>query len=49
MSKNDALKVPYQAKDKRDDVINQRNYNSVNFNTENIDALKTLRIKRRRP
>ena len=30
-----------QAEAKRDGVINPHNYN-INFNTENIDALKTL-------
>ena len=33
-------KVPKQAEAKRDDVINPQNYNSINFNMENFDALK---------
>ena len=44
-----------KAKPKRDGVIYQQNYNvkykrtdapSINFNTENLDALKTLRINK---
>ena len=45
---NGGPKVQKQAKDKRDGVINPQNYN-FNFNTENFDALKTLRINRSRP
>ena len=37
-----------QAEAKRDGVINPQNYN-FNFNTENFDALKTLRINRSQP
>ena len=47
--KNNAQKVPKEAKDKRDGVINRRNYNFFfNFNTENFDALETLQINRSR-
>ena len=38
-----------QAKAKRDGFINPQNYDSNHFNTENFDALKTLRINRSRP
>ena len=41
--KGDAPKVPKQAEAIRDGVI------TINFNSENFDALKTLRINRRRP
>ena len=38
--KNDAQKLPKQAKTKRDGVINPQNYNSINFNVDKFDALK---------
>ena len=47
-----------KAEAKLDGVINQQNYNfnefgsitiSDNFNTENFDALKTLRVNRSQP
>ena len=41
------LKMPRQAKAKRDGVINPQNYN-FNFDMQNFDALKTLRINRSR-
>ena len=44
-----ARKVPKQAEAKRDGVINPQNYTFNQFNTENFDALKTLRIDRSRP
>ena len=31
--------MPKQAKAKRDGVINPQNYNWINLNTENVDAL----------
>ena len=40
--KSDAQKVPKQAKDKRDGVINPQNYNFYQLYTENFDAVKTL-------
>ena len=46
---NDSPKVPKQAEAKRDGVINPKITISINFNTENFDALKTLRINRSRP
>ena len=43
-------KVPKRAEDKRGGVINPQNYNFNQFlNTENFDALQTLRINRSRP
>ena len=36
--------MPKQAKAMRDGVINPQNYNFNQFNTDNIDALKKLRI-----
>ena len=33
-------KVPKEAEDKRDGVINPKITISINFNTENVDALK---------
>ena len=41
--------VQNKGKAKKDDVINPQLYNLVNFNTENSDAVKTLRINRSRP
>ena len=38
--KSDAPKVPNQAKAKRDGVINPKNYNFSQINTENVHALK---------
>ena len=38
--KNDAHKLPKQAKDKRDGVITPNITISINFNAENFDALK---------
>ena len=46
--KSDAPKVPKEAKAKRDGKINNITI-SINFNSENFDALKTLRLKRSRP
>ena len=40
MLKNDATKLPKQAKAKGDGVINPKITISINFNTENFDALK---------
>ena len=37
--------MPKQAEVKRDGVINHKISISVNVNTENFDALKTVRIK----
>ena len=42
-------KCQKQAEVKWDGVINQQHYNSSNLNTENLDALKTLRINKSRP
>ena len=42
-------KVPKQAEAKRDGVIHPQNYNFNQFYTENVDALKTLRINRSQP
>ena len=47
--KTDAQKVQKQAEAKRDGVINPKNYNFNQFNTDNFDALKTPRINRSRP
>ena len=48
--KSNDQKVPKQAEAKRDGVINSQNYNfNQFFNTENFDALQTLRINRSRP
>ena len=44
----DSPKVPKQAEVKRGGVITHKITISINFNTENIDALKTLRINRSR-
>ena len=41
--------MPKQAEANRDCVINPQNYNFNDFNTENFDAHKTLRIDRGRP
>ena len=42
--------MPKQAEAKRDGVINPQNDNfQSNFNTENLDALKMLRINRSQP
>ena len=38
-------KYKKQVTAKRDDVINPPNYNFSHFNTDNFDALKTLRTK----
>ena len=43
-------KMPKQAEANRDGVINPQNYTiSINFNTANVDSLKTLQINRSRP
>ena len=48
--RNSVPKVPKEAKAKRDGVINpQKKPISINFNTANLDALKTLQINRSRP
>ena len=49
--KSNDQKVPKQAEAKRDGVINPQNYNFSQFKkqTENLDALQTLRINRSRP
>ena len=39
MLKSDVPKVPYQAKAKRDGVINPKNYNFSQFNTQNFKQL----------
>ena len=44
-----AQKCQKQAEAKRDGVITHTITISINFNTENFDALKTLRINRSRP
>ena len=47
--KSNYQKVPTQAEAKRDDVIYPQSYNFNQFlNTENVDALRTLRIDRSR-
>ena len=46
---NSGAKVQIQAKAKRDGVITHKITIKMNFNTENFDALKTLRINRSRP
>ena len=46
--KSDPPKVPNHAQAKGDGVINPQNYNFINFNSENSDGLKTLRINRNR-
>ena len=45
--KSDAPKVPNQAKAKRDGVINPKNYNFSQINTENVHALKRYEINRK--
>ena len=48
--KIDAIKVPKQAKGKRDGVLSQQNEKlSSILNTDNFDALRILRINRSRP
>ena len=49
VKKSDAPKLSNQDKAKRDGVITPQHYNFSQFNTENFDALKTLRINRSRP
>ena len=41
---NGGPKVPKQAEAKEDGVINPKIYNFYWINTENVDALQTLRI-----
>ena len=41
---SDVPNKPKQDQDERGGVINPQNYNLYQFNTENFDALKTLRI-----
>ena len=38
---SDVTKVPKQAEDKKDGVINPQNYNFNQFYTRNVDAHKT--------
>ena len=47
--KNGAKKVQTQANAKRDGVITHKIIISINFDTENVDAPKTLRFNRSRP
>ena len=46
---NGGPKLSKQVEAKRDGVINLKITISINFNIENFDAFKTLRINRGRP